>query len=233
MSGNSDSGLKKSQYVSKLYRTGMLFGSFLAFGIARSLQGPTMLELQKQIHGDTNTFQVIFILGVVTFPLGNVIGGVLVDKMSPCLLLSLSMIILSLSNAVIPFSPNILTLAPASALAEFTFGFIDTGGNVYCLQLWKEKSGPYLNALYLSQGLGFMLAPVLAENVLPDSSPESLELDEHLNHSDIARVPIQHESIEFQDFAMFTPLQALYLGIALVILIIGLGFLVGIPADYK
>lgn len=226
---------KKAEYASKLFRTGVLFASFLAFGVSRSLQGPTMLELQKQINADTTTFQIIFILGLVTFPFGNILGGILIEKMSPCLLLAISMVILSVSNIVIPFSSNIATLATASAFAELAFGFIDTGGNVFCLQLWKDKSGPYLNALYLSQGLGFMLAPILAESILPDTSPKSLKEDQNSTNGEdhIAMIPLSDHAVEFQDFDMFTPLQALYMGIGSVSMIIGIGFMFGIPADAK
>ncbi|XP_059096043.1 sodium-dependent glucose transporter 1B-like isoform X1 [Tigriopus californicus] len=248
---------KKSEYASKLFRTGVLFASFLAFvrmddslssidlpciclvitfqGVSRSLQGPTMLELQKQINADTNTFQIIFILGLITFPFGNVLGGVLIEKMSPCLLLSISMVILSISNFVIPFSSNIGTLASGSAFAELAFGFIDTGGNVFCLRMWNEKSGPYLNALYLSQGMGFMLAPILAESILPDSVPTDVTKDQNQTNGEdhIAKIPLSDHTIEFQDFDMFTPLQALYMGIGSVSMVIGIGFMFGIPADTK
>ena len=44
---------------------------------------------------------------------------------------------------------------------------------MYCLSLWEAKSGPYFNALHLSQSLGFMLAPILAETVLDNPEAEA------------------------------------------------------------
>ena len=48
-----------------------------------------------------------------------------------------------------------------------------TGVNILLLQLWDEKSGPYMQALHFSFALGTFVAPLLAEpflahNVIPD-----------------------------------------------------------------
>lgn len=50
------------------------FISLCLQGFSRSLAGPTMLELEKQVHGNANTFQIVFLLGAITFPLGNILG---------------------------------------------------------------------------------------------------------------------------------------------------------------
>ena len=47
------------------------------------------------------------------------------------------------------------------------------GGNILLLQLWEEKSGPYMQALHFSFALGTFVAPLLAEpfiahNAIPD-----------------------------------------------------------------
>ena len=44
-------------------------------GISRSLQGPTLLELQKQVGVSIQTFQIVFLLGTITFPSGNFLGN--------------------------------------------------------------------------------------------------------------------------------------------------------------
>ena len=41
------------------------------------MQGPTLLELQKQVGVDTHTFQIVFLLGIITFPTGNLLGNVI------------------------------------------------------------------------------------------------------------------------------------------------------------
>ncbi|XP_059096047.1 major facilitator superfamily domain-containing protein 4A-like [Tigriopus californicus] len=127
---------RKSVYLSKLFRTSVLFGCFFSFGFSRSLAGPTMLELEKQVHGNANTFQIVFLLGAITFPLGNILAGFIMDKISPCLILFFATLILSFSNCSIPFSPNITVLATGTSFSEFALGLIDTGANVYCLQIW-------------------------------------------------------------------------------------------------
>ncbi|XP_021924105.1 uncharacterized protein LOC110831913 isoform X2 [Zootermopsis nevadensis] len=51
-----------------------------------------------------------------------------------------------------------------------TMGFLDTGGNVLCLDLWGRNSGPFMQALHFSFGLGAFVAPLLAAPFLQPST---------------------------------------------------------------
>ena len=43
-------------------------------GLTRTLQGPSLLDLKKQVGVEIEDFQTIFLLGTFSFPLGNLIG---------------------------------------------------------------------------------------------------------------------------------------------------------------
>ena len=43
-------------------------------GICRTIQGPSMLDLQEQTHLRPSDFQWIFMLCSISFPLGNFLG---------------------------------------------------------------------------------------------------------------------------------------------------------------
>ena len=88
------------------------------------------------------------------------------EKISPNIFLFLSCLVLAVSICFVPFAPHIVVMAAAVAVAELALGLIDTGANVVCLQIWKDKSGPFFNALHLCQSIGFLLAPVFAATVL-------------------------------------------------------------------
>ena len=41
-----------------------------------------------------------------------------------------------------------------------------SGGNVLCLNIWGMNSGPYMQALHFSFGVGAFVAPLIAEPFL-------------------------------------------------------------------
>ena len=43
-------------------------------GLTRTVQGPSLLDLKKQVGVEIEDFQTIFLLGTFSFPLGNLIG---------------------------------------------------------------------------------------------------------------------------------------------------------------
>lgn len=92
--------------------------------------------------------------------------------------------------------------------------FFVLGGNIYCLKLWGDKSGPYFNALYLFQGVGYLLSPLLAEALIFSRQKPSIE--------DIAN--------QFEE-AILTPLQVLYTTVGAMTFAVAFTFLFGAPAD--
>lgn len=223
---------EKSDYSSKIFRTVVLFGCYFAFGFSRSLQGPTMLELEKQVNGSSSTFQTVFLLAAITYPLGNILSGFLMERVSPSLVLFVSTLVLAFSNCFVPFSTSIPVLAISTGFAELALGLIDTGVNVYCLQIWGDKSGPYFNALHLAQGVGFLMAPILAETVLPSAYESEMLGALNLSDNFDEALKVSMDTMpEFGKDFMLNPLQALYLSIAFTTLIVAICFIAGIPAD--
>ena len=51
-----------------------------------------------------------------------------------------------------------------------------SGGNVICIHLWDRDSGPYMQALHFSFGLGAFVSPLLAEPFLGHDLPNSTYL---------------------------------------------------------
>uniref|UniRef100_A0A0C9RYB2 Putative sodium-dependent glucose transporter 1-like isoform 1 n=1 Tax=Amblyomma americanum TaxID=6943 RepID=A0A0C9RYB2_AMBAM len=70
-----------------------------------------------------------------------------------------------------PFCAQLATLMACSAITGITMGFLDTGGNVWCLDLWGRHSAPLMQALHFCFALGALVAPLIAE---PFLSPASL-----------------------------------------------------------
>lgn len=106
---------------------------------------------------------------------------------------------------------------------------------MYCLQVWQDNSGPYFNALHLSQSLGFMLAPILAEKVLPSTNDGRSAIQTSADTNDTVQIIPVATGVQMFDHmnTMFSPIQALYLAIGFFTFLIAVCFLAGIPADKK
>uniref|UniRef100_A0A6B0VBU2 Putative mucin-5ac n=1 Tax=Ixodes ricinus TaxID=34613 RepID=A0A6B0VBU2_IXORI len=68
-----------------------------------------------------------------------------------------------------PFCAQLSTLMACSAITGITMGFLDTGGNVWCLDLWGRHSAPFMQGLHFCFALGALVAPLIAEPFLSPS----------------------------------------------------------------
>ncbi len=100
--------------------------------MTRAMQGPTIGDLRDQAGILIEDFSKVFVLGAFSFPLGNLVGGYILDKHGP---LSDPMLVMSavcglffLFHTGVAFSGSLLTLAVTSTLMEFSMGLLDTGG---------------------------------------------------------------------------------------------------------
>ncbi len=92
------------------------------------MQGPTILQLLEQVGSSASSFQVVFLVGAVTFPVGNLLCGLALERVPASLLLSAAMAMLAAAVAAIPMADSLSGLAAASSAAEFALGLLDTGG---------------------------------------------------------------------------------------------------------
>lgn len=76
------------------------------------------------------------------------------------------MIIGGFFHAIIPILPSLKYAAAATLAAGTCVGVLETGGNVWLVQLWKDKVGPIFQMYHLSYGIGALLSPVIVEPFL-------------------------------------------------------------------
>ena len=62
-------------------KLGLNFVSWLPQGLTRTIQGPSLLDLKEQVGVEVKDFQTMFLVGALSFPLGNVIGKSLLKVM--------------------------------------------------------------------------------------------------------------------------------------------------------
>ncbi len=79
---------------------------------------------------------------------------------------------------LMPHCSSLTQLFTMAAINGFSIGSFDTAINVWILEMWGEASGPYMQALHFTYGIGSFVAPLICE---PFLSKESIYVD-HSHH---------------------------------------------------
>ncbi|GLG93714.1 Uncharacterized protein GBIM_01055 [Gryllus bimaculatus] len=136
-----------------------LCGAFFGLGLCIAIPGPTYLSPSMELESSLSPIYVVRTSGYV---IGSIMGGVLFDRFNRLFLLFLSLLLTAVFITVTPWCQSFLILESCMIILGITMGFLDTGGNVLCLDLWGRNSGPFMQALHFSFGLGAFVAPLLA-----------------------------------------------------------------------
>ncbi|XP_052801006.1 uncharacterized protein LOC128231830 [Mya arenaria] len=160
-------------WCNKLSNTLILATAFFALGLCVAIPGPTLLDLGDQVTASTSVMMVVFVSRSIGYLLGALLGGALLDCFNRQLLLFCALLLASVATAVIPWSLTLLVMSVMFALQGVTMGTLDTGGNVFCIQLWGRQNGPYMQTLHFAFGIGAFIAPLLAR---PFLSPDPVGL---------------------------------------------------------
>ena len=93
---------------------------------------------------------------IVVNAVGSVIGafssGLLVDKFPKLRYITLfgSTCLMGLCTAILPHMIYLWAFFMVSFVCSLACGVLETGGNVLCLDTWKDASGPYLHSIHFS-----------------------------------------------------------------------------------
>ncbi|CAL1585260.1 unnamed protein product [Knipowitschia caucasica] len=150
--------------------TAALGASFLGLGMCIAVVGPTFEDLALNVHRNISSISYIFAGRSGGYLGGSLLGGVLVERLNPHLLLGLSMLLTSLGTFAIPLCSQAPLLTVFMACIGVSMGVLDTGGNVLALSTWGEEAGPYMQALHFSFAVGALVSPVIVQLLFKTSS---------------------------------------------------------------
>lgn len=151
-------------------RTVNLCLSFFGLGLCFAIPTATIQDLQQRTNSEAS-IEHIYTARYGGYIFGCLIGGFLFDWYNRQFLLFLSIFATSIGIVVMPFCAQLSTLMACSAITGITMGFLDTGGNVWCLDLWGRHSAPFMQGLHFCFALGALVAPLIAEPFLSPSGP--------------------------------------------------------------
>jgi FHS family Na+ dependent glucose MFS transporter 1 len=140
---------------------------FICLGFGMGIIGPTLPSLAKQTRSTLGNIGAMFFVGSVGYTLGTIIGGRIFDRLRRGhFILGLSQLISAGSMAAIPMMGSLPLLLAVVLINGIPNGMLSTGANTLLMWTHGEKSGPYINGLHFSFGLGAFLAPTIYAQML-------------------------------------------------------------------
>ena len=160
---------------SKLIITVYLYLGFFAHGTGLAILGPSLLDLRMQT--DSLLEEVTYVIVGRAAGLGaGAIANILLVKVLPVdLLLILSFAFASITEALAPFNTNVWLMIFTIICNGFCFGLIETASTMKLIQVWNDKSAPYLQGLLFFFGVGALVAPLYTRPFLLVTDDETIE----------------------------------------------------------
>ena len=95
---------------------------------------------------------LVIVLRAIGLIAGSFSAGIILDKLPKLryLILFISTCLMGIAIAFLPHINHLWAFFIVSVISTFGCGAIDTGGNVLCLDTWKDASGPYLHSIHFS-----------------------------------------------------------------------------------
>ncbi|KAH9500475.1 hypothetical protein Btru_072010 [Bulinus truncatus] len=161
----------------RMMKTLAISMAFFCLGLCVAIPGPTLIELGRNVNSNTEHMSYIFTARSMGYLIGSVVGGILFDFFDQQILLFYTLASTALATIGIPWCSALVALSVLICVQGIAVGVLDTGGNVFCIKIWGQKSPPYMQVLHFSFGVGAFLAPLIVEPFFIGNSG--------LNHSNI------------------------------------------------
>ncbi|XP_077996122.1 sodium-dependent glucose transporter 1A-like isoform X2 [Glandiceps talaboti] len=199
----------------RLWMTMLLYLAFFGLGLRTGVIGPSLPDFQLNTGENVDRITLIFTTASVGFAIGSILGGILVEKFNNHLLLALAVLASGVVMFLFPWCNSLAVLVLVSNLYGLAAGVLNTGGNTVCVDIWRNDSGLYMQALHFVFALGATASPLIAgpfltpANVLITPSPTP---NNHTNMSVINSTysPIMNSSMTTYNY--IDPMESLQQG---------------------
>ena len=218
----------------KYFKTLCLSLGFLSLGLCVAVVGPALPTLAYNLQVTINTLAFLMLARAFGYLLGSIISGLVYEKIDSNLMMFFALSFTAIGTFLIPYVNVVLMTALAISAVGISMGFLDTAGNVVCLQTWGENSGPFLQTLHFSFAVGTTIVPLLAIPFIMDAQPTDISIDIHngsiINFTTVSiqtttNIPVATGTTPFSNFEKFTQVTYLFLICAVVTCLVGLSFL--------
>lgn len=162
--------IEKRQFA---LRTLLYYIAYAGLGLSIGVFGPSLLRLAENTGTTIAQVSTMFFFHSLGYMLGSPIGGRSYDRIAGNPVLSLMLVCMAVTLAVVPFVNMLWVLIVVVLLLGMAQGSLDVGGNTLLLWTYGNEVGPFMNGLHLFFGVGAFLAPVLVA--------QSIRIGDNLN----------------------------------------------------
>ncbi|RWS29144.1 sodium-dependent glucose transporter 1-like protein [Leptotrombidium deliense] len=177
-----------TERVWRWWAVGSLYLAFLSSGIVFNIIPPTLHDLQTVFNSTIGDISPVYTSRSAGYLFGTILGEtcdvhVLIannvlcskeDSRQLCLVVFVGLMAVTVS--VLPFCGSLRNLFIVAAVNGITSGVSDVASNVWLLDMFKEKSGPYIQALYFFFALGSSLSPLLSAPFLKENNLQETKI---------------------------------------------------------
>jgi len=162
-----------------LYKTILLWGTYICCGMADSVRGPTLLDLSDIAQVDISEVSSIFAFKSLGGLVGSLATGLLMDYCNPStdyIFIAGSYFIKCLMTLLLPYSVSLLGMQCIEAVYGFCHGGFHSVANQLLIRIWTgtgRNTSPYVYTLHFCYAIGALLTPIVAKPFLKDSEVES------------------------------------------------------------
>jgi FHS family Na+ dependent glucose MFS transporter 1 len=150
----------------KAFKTAAYYVGFVALGMSFASLGPTLPGLAKNTNSLLSEISWLFFSHSAGYSISSLFGGRLYDRISGHPIIAVSLAIVTLTMAVIPFISWLWVLTAVFFVRGLASGTIDVGGNTLLVWVHGDRSGPWLNFLHFFFGVGGLAAPAIVAQSL-------------------------------------------------------------------
>ncbi|XP_070572006.1 sodium-dependent glucose transporter 1A-like [Ptychodera flava] len=152
----------EGEISNRRFKTVLIGMAFLGLVMTLAIPGPTLLDLQAQVHTTFEKIALVLSVANIGYLIGSVFGGFLFDRFDSHLVLALTMFGLAVLGASVPWCLMFIVLLLNFVLWGCTKGCLDIGCNLSCVNFWGKDSPPYVQAIHFCFAVGATIAPLIA-----------------------------------------------------------------------
>lgn len=153
----------------KYILTFSLFFCYFAYGVNFYVVGPTLIELAALFQTTIEQICLIYTVRSAGYTFGS-LSGFLFKYINRQLTFVFFLTLMGITLVLMPHVKTLTYLFVLAGINGFSIGSFDTAINVWVLEIWAEESGPFMQALHFTYGIGSFVAPLICEPFLSSES---------------------------------------------------------------
>jgi len=146
--------------VERLDTIGYCF-AFIALGMASAALGPSLPGLAEHTRSRMAEISILFVARSSGYLGGSLLGGRLFDRIAGHPVMGVALVLMAGTLGVAPLLSQLWLLAASFLVLGMAEGAVDVGGNTLLIWIYRDRVGPFMNALHFFFGLGAFLSPLI------------------------------------------------------------------------